>query len=152
MAKLTVVAAVLFAALITVASATSYTTVVTTTVDGEGNPEQSCQSEVQRVQMMHCMQWMQSQTGRSPYEGSFLRSAVANPRYQEEEHLQECCDELRSVSKPCRCEAMRHMMKQMQQQYGMEEEMQTMKERMQSLPQMCNMKSPTRCRFPVVFV
>lgn len=151
MAKLAVFA-VLFSAFIALASATTYTTVVTTTVDEEGNPQQSCQREMQQMgSMSGCMQYMRSQMGRGPYEASFLRSDVANPEYQEE-GLQECCSELRRVSSPCRCEAMRHMMRQMQQHYGQEEQMQMMKERMQSLPQMCNMRSPTECRFPVVFV
>ncbi|KAI3456979.1 hypothetical protein Pfo_013642 [Paulownia fortunei] len=148
MAKLTVFAA-LFAALIALASATTYTTVVTTTVADEENPEQSCQREVQQMRMRHCMQWMQTQMGRQ-FEPSFLRSAVANPRY-EEEHLEECCNELRSVSSPCRCDAIRHMVTKMQQQYGTEEEMQQMlKQKAQSLPRMCKMTSPRECRFRAV--
>lgn len=78
MAKLAVFA-VLFAAFIALASATTYTTVVTTTVDEEGNPHQM-------VTMRSCMQYMQSQMGRGPY----------NPRYQDQ-GLQECCSELRTA-------------------------------------------------------
>ncbi|KAL7087849.1 hypothetical protein ACP275_13G093500 [Erythranthe tilingii] len=157
MAKLAISAA-LFAALVFVASATTYTTtVVTTTVEEAENPrEQSCQTEIQKMPMSHCMQWMQSQMGgKSSYGGgdAFIRSAVANPRYQEEEHLEECCSEMKKVSSPCRCEAMSHMMRQMQQQYGTEEEMQQMmKKKMQSLPKMCGMSSSTQCRFRAVFV
>lgn len=101
MAKLTAFAA-LFVALIAVASA--YTTVVTTVVDEE-NPQQSCQMEVQRMQMSHCMQWMER--GISPYETTaFLRSAVANA----EEHQQECCSEMRKVRPDCHCDMVRKMM------------------------------------------
>ncbi|KAL8033621.1 hypothetical protein ABFX02_13G171400 [Erythranthe guttata] len=157
MAKLAISAAV-FAALVLVASATTYTTtVVTTTVEAEENPRgQSCQTEIQQKPMSHCMQWMESQMrGRRSYGGgeSFIRSAVANPRYQEEEHLEECCSEMKKVSSPCMCEAMSHMMRQMQQQYGTEEEMQQMmKDKMKSLPKMCGISSTTQCRFRAVFV
>ncbi|PIN07423.1 hypothetical protein CDL12_20010 [Handroanthus impetiginosus] len=89
---------------------------------------------------------------RGPYEGSFVRSAVANPTYKEEP-LEECCNSLRSVSSPCRCEAIRHMMRRIQEEHGMEEEMQQMlKQKAQSLPRMCNWSSPTKCRFRAVFI
>ncbi|KAL7129223.1 hypothetical protein ABFS83_13G050500 [Erythranthe nasuta] len=97
--------------------------------------------------MKQCMQWMQSQMGG--------RSESFNRRYEEEEHLEECCSEMKKVSSPCMCEAMRHMMRQMQQQYGTEEEMQQMmKEKMKSLPKMCGISSSssTQCRFRAVFV
>lgn len=151
MAKFTLAFAVLFAAaLMSAASASAYMTVVTTTVAGEEeNPERGCEREVRQFRMRHCVQWMRSMTG--PYEESFLRSAVANPQY-EEEHLQECCSELRSVSSPCRCEAIRHMMRRMQEEHGMEEEMRReMMQRAESLPRMCRMRSPTQCRIRPIF-
>ncbi|KAK6149334.1 hypothetical protein DH2020_016859 [Rehmannia glutinosa] len=141
MAKLTVFAAI-FAALIALATASTYTTVVTTTVVDEENPQQ-CQREIQQMRMTHCMQYMQTRSSGSQYEPSFLRSAVANPRYQEE-HLQECCDELKSVSSDCRGDAVRHLIKEMKQRYRTEEEMQQMiKDKAHALPSKCNLKGRT---------
>ncbi|KAL0399271.1 UNVERIFIED_CONTAM: 2S seed storage protein 1 [Sesamum radiatum] len=90
--------------------------------------------------MRHCMQWMRSMRG--PYEESW--SAVANQGRFEEEHLQECCNELREVRPSmCVCAAIRCMMKRMQQEHGMEQEMQ---QKAQYLPRMCGMTYPTECR------
>ncbi|KAG8386176.1 hypothetical protein BUALT_Bualt03G0121800 [Buddleja alternifolia] len=140
MAKLVIFAA-LFAVLVAIASATTYTTVVTTTMDEE-NPRQSCQQEIKQQRMQHCMQWMMQMGGRS-YETPFLRSAVANPRYQEE-HLQECCQEMGNIRSECRCDAIKQMV--MRQQEQMEEEMQEMMRRKaESLPRMCKWQSPTEC-------
>ncbi|EYU27340.1 hypothetical protein ABFS82_13G168300 [Erythranthe guttata] len=163
MAKLGISAA-LFAALIAMAAAaatTTYTTMViaTTLVEEENPHRQSCQREIQQMPpMKSCMQWMQSMMGGGPY--------VSNPRYiLDEDHLHECCNEMWGVSTPCRCEAMKQVMRQMmqqqqhgteevmQQQHGTEEVMQQMmKQKMQSLPQMCGMKSTTQCSFQTIFV
>ncbi|KAL7131015.1 hypothetical protein ABFS83_13G171100 [Erythranthe nasuta] len=129
-------------ALIAVGSAATSTY---TTVEEE-NP--SCQREIKEMPMKECIKWIQSELGGG--RSTFPRSAVANPG---QEHLEECCDEFRRVSSPCRCEAVEHMTRQMQQQYGTEETQETIRERMQSLPRTCNIRSPTRCRSPAaVFV
>ncbi|KAL7087920.1 hypothetical protein ACP275_13G098000 [Erythranthe tilingii] len=153
MAKLGI-SATLFAALIAMAAAaaTTYTTmVITTTLVEEENPHsQSCQREIQQLPpMKSCMQWMQSMMGGGPY--------VSNPRYiLDEDHLHECCSEMWGVSTPCRCEAMTQVMRQMmqQQQHGTDQEVmqQMMTQKMQSLPQMCGMKSTTQCCFQTIFV
>ncbi|CAA0834583.1 Unknown protein [Striga hermonthica] len=138
MAKLTAFALV-FAALFALSAATTYTTTVITTTTTEANPqgqEEMCESEIRTKKMTHCMQYMCSGMG-GQYELSFLRSAVANPRSSEEEHLEKCCEELSNIRPQCRGPAVRRMMGQMKQQYGTQE-MEKMAQKARALPQMCH--------------
>ncbi|KAL0353638.1 UNVERIFIED_CONTAM: 2S seed storage protein 1 [Sesamum angustifolium] len=144
MARFAVVLAVLFAAALM--SATAHKTVVTTSVAEEEN-QGGCEWERQQCQMMHCMQWMRSMRG--PYEDSLMRSGEANQG--QFEHFRECCNELRDVKSECRCDALRCMMRQMQQEFGMGQEMQHMQQMMQYLPRMCGMSYPTQCRMRLIF-
>ncbi|KAL0443424.1 UNVERIFIED_CONTAM: 2S seed storage protein 1 [Sesamum latifolium] len=128
MARFAVVLAVLFAAALM--SASAHKTVVTTSVEEEEVENQrGCERESRQCRMRHCMQWMRSMRGG--YEESFMRSAEANQGQME--HFRECCNELRDVKSLCRCEALRCMMRQMQQE-GMGQEMQHMQQMMQYLP------------------
>ncbi|KAK4439838.1 2S seed storage protein 1 [Sesamum alatum] len=145
MARFTVVLAVLFAAaLMAATSASAYKTVVTTSVTAEEENQRGCERESHQCQMRHCMQWMRSMRG--PYEESFVRSEVANQG--QFEHFQECCNELRNVQSRCRCEALRCMMRRMQQEHGMEQQMM---QTLQYLPRMCGMSSPTQCEMYPIF-
>ncbi|XP_073314174.1 2S seed storage protein 1-like [Primulina huaijiensis] len=142
--------AALFTALLAVASATTYTTVVTTTMVDEENPRgegESCMQEYQQQQRLrHCQMWMQKMGGRY-LDASFLRTAVSNPMRGQGEHLQECCQQLEQISSPCRCEAMKMMWREQKQEMGSKrEEMQEMREMMENLPQMCGMQMREKCR------
>ncbi|KAL0399273.1 UNVERIFIED_CONTAM: 2S seed storage protein 1 [Sesamum radiatum] len=130
MAKFAVVLAVLFAAALM--SASAHKTVVTTTVVEEEENQGGCQWESQQCRMRRCMQYMRSMRG--PYEDSFVRSEVANQGRFEEEQLRQCCNELRDVKSQCRCEALRCMMRRMMQEYGMEQDVQQMRQKAQYLP------------------
>ncbi|GFP88254.1 2s seed storage protein 1 [Phtheirospermum japonicum] len=140
MAKLSAFAAV-FAALIALSAAATYTT---TTVVTEINPQrQSCETEIQGMPMTHCKKYLA--TLSRPYEPSFLRSAVANPARYAEEHLEECCDEeccdeMRSISSSCRGDAARHMIKEMKEMWGQEEMQKMMVEKARAIPQKCNLR------------
>ncbi|KAL8479172.1 hypothetical protein ACS0TY_026147 [Phlomoides rotata] len=124
MAKLIAFAA-LFVALI--ASATAYTTVVTTVITTDDNPHQSCQKEVQQMEMKHCMQWMEKEI-----IPSFLRSVVANP--EEQQHA--CCGEMKKVRADCQCEMIKKMM-MMQPMMEME--------KMRLMFGKCGMQVPMEC-------
>ncbi|KAK4398518.1 2S seed storage protein 1 [Sesamum angolense] len=146
MARFAVVLAVLFAAALM--SASAHKTVVTTSVaEEEEENQRGCEWEGRQCQMRHCMQWMQSMRG--PYEDSLMRSGEANQGQFEQ--FRECCNELRDVKSHCRCEALRCMMRQMQQEFGMGQEMQHMQQMMQYLPRMCGMSYPTECRMRPIF-
>ncbi|XP_051151770.1 2S seed storage protein 1-like [Andrographis paniculata] len=153
MATKFVVLAALLAALVACSSA--YTTVVTTTTveEADMNPQQSCEKEMQRFQTRKCMRYLQS--SRMETETPFLRSAVADPGQQEQE-LEECCNELRSVSSPCRCRMIKETLKEMQKQPHMEEEGKEeawqMKQKAESLPRRCGFRSPTHCRISTIFI
>nr|ABB60053.1 2S albumin precursor isoform 3 [Sesamum indicum] len=149
MARFTIALAVLFLMAAASASASAHKTVVTTTAAEEEENQQWCEWESQQCRMGHCMQWMRSV--RVPYEESFVRSAVADQGRFEEEHLRQCCNELRAVKSQCRCEALRCMMRRMMQEYGREQEMQQMMQKAEYLPRMCGMSYPTQCRLRAIF-
>ncbi|KAL3647484.1 hypothetical protein CASFOL_008452 [Castilleja foliolosa] len=136
MAKLTAFVA-FFATLIALSTATTYTTTTVVTEVTEINP-QSCQMEIQRMPMTHCKKYLA--TLSRPYEPSFLRSEVANPARYMEEHLEECCDEMKSVSSPCRGDAVRSMIKEMKEMWGKEEMQEMMMKKARTIPQKCELR------------
>ncbi|XP_057793312.1 2S seed storage protein 1-like [Salvia miltiorrhiza] len=71
---------------------------------------EQCEREVEeQMPMRRCMMWAESKMRRG--EDAFLRSG----RRYGEEHLEECCEELRQVSSECRCQAVKEMMMEMPQ-------------------------------------
>ncbi|KAK6139967.1 hypothetical protein DH2020_026280 [Rehmannia glutinosa] len=138
-------AAALLVALVAVATATTYTTTVTTTTfDEEGNPgqQQQCQRQLQGRQFRSCQRYLSQ---RSPYneEDEVLEMSTGNPGQQM--HLSQCCQQLKNVNEQCRCEAIRHAVRQLQQ--GGQEEMgqSQVYQRATELPRKCNMR-PQQCQ------
>ncbi|KAL3631932.1 hypothetical protein CASFOL_024916 [Castilleja foliolosa] len=144
----------LLVALISLATATSYTTTVTTTTfEDEANPgqQQQCQRQLQGRQFRSCQRYL---SHRSSNE--VLEMSTENPG-QRQQRLQECCDQLRNVNEQCRCEAIRHAVRQLQQQQqegqGQQQTGQSQKvyTRATELPSRCNIR-PQQCQIRVVFV
>ncbi|KAL3628286.1 hypothetical protein CASFOL_027332 [Castilleja foliolosa] len=144
-------AAALLVALVAVATATSYTTTVTTTTfEDEANPgqQQQCQRQLQGRQFRSCQRYL-SQRSSSPYTEE---EVIENPGQQQQ--LQQCCDQLRNVNEQCRCEAIKHAVRQLQQQQeGQQQTGQSgqVYQRATELPRKCNMR-PQQCQIRVVFV
>ncbi|KAL7131017.1 hypothetical protein ABFS83_13G171300 [Erythranthe nasuta] len=129
----------LLAALI--ASTTTYAAVA-----AEKDNPRSCQKEIQKLKMGNCMQWMKSVVGGGGGGGG--KTLSPSPYEENEvEPLEECCKDMKDVMYYCRCEAMRHMMKQMQKQLGGGGKQQIIKDKVLTLPHVCSMTSPTHCRF-----
>ncbi|KAG8376720.1 hypothetical protein BUALT_Bualt09G0093200 [Buddleja alternifolia] len=160
MAKNLALTAVLLAALVALATATTYTTTVTTTTfdDSEENPRESqqCRQQVQGRQFQSCQRYLTSRRSGGGQEVELLEMTTDNPRQQEEEqqHLRQCCQQLRNVDQQCRCEAIRHAVRQTQQGGGsyQGEQMQQVYQKARSLPQRCNMRSPRQCEIRAIFV
>ncbi|GFZ06544.1 hypothetical protein Acr_18g0007140 [Actinidia rufa] len=113
MAKLTFLATALVA-LLAIGSVSAHRTTITTTVVEEENPgQQQCREQIQRQ----------------------------NP--QRQQHLRECCQQLRSIDEECRCKGVRMAMRQQKGQWESEEMRQVM-QKAQDLPSRCNL-SPCRC-------
>ncbi|KAL7087848.1 hypothetical protein ACP275_13G093400 [Erythranthe tilingii] len=110
--------------------------------DNPRGDHKSCQKEIQKMKMGNCMQWMKTVVGGGGGGGGKTSSP-----YEENdvEPLEECCKDMKDVMWYCRCEAMRHMMKQMQKQLGGKQ--QIIKDKVLTLPHVCSMTSPTHCRF-----
>ncbi|GFP96531.1 hypothetical protein PHJA_001797200 [Phtheirospermum japonicum] len=144
-------AAALLVALVAVATATSYTTTVTTTTfEDEANQgqQQQCQRQLQGRRFRSCQRYL-SQRGR-PYTEE--EEVIENPG-QQQQQLQECCQQLRNVNEQCRCEAIKHAVRQLQQQEGQQQtgQSQQVYQRATDLPRKCNMR-PQQCQIRVVFV
>ncbi|PSS16262.1 2S sulfur-rich seed storage protein large chain 2 like [Actinidia chinensis var. chinensis] len=137
MAKLTFLATALVA-LLAIGSVSAHRTTITTTVVEEENPgQQQCREQIQRQQnLRHCQMYLAQ--GRDQYE-----VAMATDRNQQQ-HLRECCQQLRSMDEECRCEGVRMAVRQQQGQREREEMGQVM-QKAQDLPSKCNL-SPRRCQ------
>ncbi|KAK9269287.1 hypothetical protein L1049_001057 [Liquidambar formosana] len=137
MAKLTILVAI-FTILSLVVDASIYRTTVTIDEGNpRGQPSQGCRQQMQRQDLSHCERFLQQ--GRRGNELTFRR-VVHN-----EEHLQQCCNQLRQMDdEECQCEAIKMMVDQQQGRMQREEEMQEMMQRAQSLPNKCGMRSQ-RC-------
>ncbi|KAL0347049.1 UNVERIFIED_CONTAM: hypothetical protein Scaly_1720900 [Sesamum calycinum] len=118
MSKKLALAALLLVAMVALASATTYTTTVTTTaIDDEANQQsQQCRRELQGRQFRSCQMYLSQ--GRSPYGGDDVVLEMSTGNQQSEQSLRECCQQLRNVDERCRCEAIRHAVRQQQQEGG----------------------------------
>ncbi|KAK3024301.1 hypothetical protein RJ639_043163 [Escallonia herrerae] len=151
MAKLTILAAALLA-LLALAEASTYRTTITTTTIEEENPRgggsrQRCQEQFQQ-QLRHCQMYMRQ---GSPYDAGLALAMVVGVNPQQQQHLRECCQQLRNIDEECRCEAIRQMVRQQQMGGGsQQEQMQGMAQKAQYLPRRCNME-PQQCQIRAVW-
>ncbi|XP_016453453.1 2S sulfur-rich seed storage protein 2-like [Nicotiana tabacum] len=142
MAKLSVVAALLLC-LLAVASANTFTVTTTVTEDDiENQGSQRCQEQIQRQRLNYCRMYLSR--SRQYYGDELSMMTDDKESNQGQEHLQQCCQELRNMDTQCRCEALRRMVTQ--QRGGRGQDAERMSERARYLPRMCNIQ-PTQCRF-----
>ncbi|KAL2523670.1 2S seed storage protein 5 [Abeliophyllum distichum] len=145
MAKLIFLAAC-FVALLALSSAFGYRTTITTTVVEEEKDD--CRQQFQQQQQLyHCKMYL-SQGSQS--EQISLRS-IRNPR-QQEEHLDDCCQQLRNMSERCRCQAIKQVVQQQEQQGGKYQtrEMEEILQKAENLPSKCDVE-PKQCQIRAVF-
>ncbi|KAI3471819.1 hypothetical protein Pfo_028472 [Paulownia fortunei] len=160
-AKKVALAVALLVVLVALARATTYTTTVTTTaVDDEANPGQyqECRQQLQGRRFRSCQRYLSQRSG--PYNGEeeeeeILEMSTGNPGQQEQQqqYLRECCQQLKDVNEECRCEAIKHAVRQLQQEggRGQTEQSQQVYQRASSLPRKCNMR-PQQCQIRAVFM
>lgn len=155
MANKAALAAALLVALVALAGATTYTTTVTTTsLDDEANPRyQQCSQQLQGRRFRSCQSYLSQRSG--PYNGGeeeeeVLEMRTGNPR-QQEQYLQECCQQLKGVDEQCRCEAIKHAVRQLQQGGAETQTGEQVYQRARELPRRCNFR-PQQCQFHVVFL
>ncbi|MCD7450954.1 hypothetical protein HAX54_009102 [Datura stramonium] len=129
-------AAALVLCLLAVASANTFTVTVT---EEEDNP-QRCQEQ---IQLNHCRMYL---SGRRQYYGDELSMVTDEDEInQGQEHLQQCCQELRNIDTQCRCPALKRLVTQARGS-AQSQEAERMLGRARYLPRMCNIQ-PIQCRF-----
>ncbi|KAL8516940.1 hypothetical protein ACS0TY_015260 [Phlomoides rotata] len=107
-------AAALLMALVALARATTYTTIVTTITD-EANPKQQCKQMVQGRQFQACQQYLRH--GSQYQEGTGMRGVY--PIWDEQQVKDECCRSLRNLeNQGCECEGIQQAAMKAQQQMG----------------------------------
>lgn len=153
MAKLTVLAVILLVALLAIDAATAHRTTITTTVVeeednlGQGGQSRRCQQRIQeqQQQLRHCQQYLSQM---SPFDLNMYPQ-----QGQQEQHRRQCCQTLENFDERCRCDAVRHVVRQQQQQGGgwQGEEMQQVLQKARYLPRMCNLE-PQQCEIRPVFI
>ncbi|KAH0654143.1 hypothetical protein KY289_031821 [Solanum tuberosum] len=128
MGKISLVA-VLLLCLLAFANANTFSVTVAVTEDDIDNP-QSCQEQIQSQKLNHCRMLL------SRKELSMVTKDDHEMRNQQE-HLQQCCQELRNIDTKCRCPALKTMVTRVPE---------LMSQRARSLPRACNIE-PTECYF-----
>ncbi|KAL8516937.1 hypothetical protein ACS0TY_015258 [Phlomoides rotata] len=130
-------AAALLVALVALARATTYTTIVTT-IDDENNPKQQCKQMVQGRQFQACQQYLRH--GSQYQEGTGMRGVY--PIWDEQQVKDECCRSLRNLeNQGCECEGIQQAAMKAQQQMGQGQQSEQVYQRAQQLPQTCNLKT-----------
>ncbi|KAL8238819.1 hypothetical protein R6Q59_015386 [Mikania micrantha] len=99
--------------------------------DAKGSAKK-CDRQISIEQLDHCQMHLTQWTYK-------LRLAVGNPNPRQQEHLQQCCQQLREVDNKCRCEAVQKVLDQarLQQSGGQQQQM---VQKAQMLPNDCNLK------------
>ncbi|MFS7929120.1 putative bifunctional inhibitor/plant lipid transfer protein/seed storage helical [Helianthus anomalus] len=112
MAKLALFA-LTFTALIAFSVVSAYRTTITTTIednhmialwDGLDNPEEQCRSHITTLQLNHCQMHLTQDI-------TFDKTA-RRPCQKEQQHLQQCCSELKEVNPQCQCDAIQQVLTQ----------------------------------------
>ncbi|XP_073017314.1 2S seed storage albumin protein-like [Primulina eburnea] len=157
MAKNLSLASILLVAMQSLATANTYTTTITTTIDDETNRpgHQQCQQQLQGHRFRSCQRYLQQGRGGGLYDDSEDSDLVpALNRPEQRESLMQCCEELRNVNEQCRCEAIKQALREQQQEGGgyQGEEFQKVYERARDLPRMCQMRRPQQCQLSGVFL
>nr|AII01837.1 PawS-like preproalbumin 1 [Espeletia schultzii] len=140
MAKLALFALTLTAILAFYEVSAYKTTIITTTIEDNGllpvldgldnrrGSQEQCRSQVSIQQLNHC-------------EMHLTQGMVVNPRrpfQQEQQHLQQCCSQLKRVSEQCQCDAIQQVYDEARQQ-GEVTEMRQMLSKAERLPTDCRL-------------
>nr|AII01838.1 PawS-like preproalbumin 1 [Monactis holwayae] len=149
MAKLALFALTL-TAVVAFCEVSAYRTTITTTtiednslvppfVDGLDNrrqiPMEQCRSQIPMEQLNHCQMHLTQGIINSD-------EMVVNPRrpmQQEQQHLVQCCTQLKKVSRQCQCDAIQQVYDEARQQGGVGE-MRQMLTKAQRLPTDCRLE------------
>ncbi|XP_015080670.1 2S sulfur-rich seed storage protein 2-like [Solanum pennellii] len=130
MGKISLAALLLFFWL-AVTTANMFTVTDSVTEDDiENQGSRSCQEQIHTHRLNHCRMLL------SRNELSMVTEDDDEIRNQQE-HLQQCCQELRNIDTHCRCLALKTMVTR---------EPELMSQRARSLPRACNIE-PTECYF-----
>ncbi|XP_057777913.1 2S seed storage albumin protein-like [Salvia miltiorrhiza] len=164
MAMKAALAAALLVGLVALASASSFTTTVTTvSFEEEANrpARQQCRQQLQGREFRSCQRYFSQRS--SPYEEEEEVLEMSTDREQRSRRhspqLQECCEQLREMDRyQCGCEAIKHAVQQAQQQQRGSRRYQTgqseseqIYQKARSLPRMCGLREQ-QCQFRVVLV
>nr|AII01840.1 PawS-like preproalbumin 1 [Helianthus nuttallii] len=119
MAKLALFA-LAFTALVAFSAVSAYRTTTTNTVqdndmialwDGLDNPQEQCRSQVSIKQLNHCQMHLT--------QGIIFNKKMKMMVNHHEQHLQQCCSQLKQVNPQCQCDAIQQVLTQARQQSGL---------------------------------
>ncbi|KAL8239218.1 hypothetical protein R6Q59_015785 [Mikania micrantha] len=141
MAKFALVFALTLTAIVAFSAVSAYrTTIITTTIDDTGvntpwstgldnrkGSQEQCRTQIPIQQLNHCQMHLTQWT-----------SLVVNPM-QKQQHLQQCCTQLKQVSKECQCDAIQQVFDEARQQAGVTQVRQ-MLSKAQRLPTECSLE------------
>ncbi|KAI4374759.1 hypothetical protein MLD38_012716 [Melastoma candidum] len=116
---------------------------------------EGCQGRVQAQQLQSCRQYLRGASGKGsqgyivlPREGGGGQQGQQEQQKQQQQQLQQCCQQLKQVEDKCRCEALKEIVRQEQQQQPTQQPSQPgqIQQRASALPAACGLGSQ-RCQF-----
>ncbi|KAJ0715749.1 putative AAI/SS protein [Helianthus annuus] len=114
--------AITFTVLVAFSAVSAYTTTITTITntvqdndmiaiwDGLDNPQEQCRSQVTIKQLNHCQMHLT--------QGIIFNKKMKMMVNHHEQHLQQCCSQLKQVNPQCQCYAIQQVLTQARQQSG----------------------------------
>nr|AII01836.1 PawS-like preproalbumin 1 [Kingianthus paniculatus] len=78
-------------------------------IDGLDNPQEQCRSQIAIEQLNHCQLHLTQ---------GILKMVVDPRRPMQQQHLRQCCSQLKNVSPQCQCDAIEQVFNQARQQGG----------------------------------
>ncbi|KAK1418034.1 hypothetical protein QVD17_27171 [Tagetes erecta] len=112
------------------------TTIITTTIDDtefpgiyDGSQEQ-CRMQVSTQELNHCQKHLTE---------NIKMGVMVNKKQKEQQHLQQCCGQLKKVSEQCQCDAIQRVFDQARSKSGVIETRQMLR-KAQNLPNECGLE------------
>nr|AII01839.1 PawS-like preproalbumin 1 [Tetrachyron orizabensis] len=146
MAKLALFA-LTFTAIVAFSAVSAYrTTIITTTIEDNGlmiplldsldNPQEQCRSQIPIEQLSHCQMHL---TQGIIFDDKLEMVVNTRRPMQQQQHLQQCCSQLKRVSEQCQCDAIQQVYDEARRQGGVTE-MRQMLTKAQRLPTDCRLE------------
>ncbi|KAI4322816.1 hypothetical protein L6164_022475 [Bauhinia variegata] len=150
MARLTLLIALLGALLLITTTSGCKTTVRIDEGGSSGRWKESCQRQLQRVNLRHCeqhiMQRISQQQGEREQNVLRFRGGIYTEEEESRELSEKCCEQLEELKgQECQCQALQQIMQRQSGQVRGRQQEQRLEQELRNLPNTCDMEPMHSC-------